>query len=356
MIKFLVFIAIVLFVIAIAQLMRVFELSSALRGGKREAVTENDNRMNGRLMLLFLVALMIFCAWQFFKYKDRLLPVAASEHGVKLDDLFNVNMVIIGLVFVITQIFLFYFAYKYYGRAGQKATYYPHNNKLELIWTTIPAIVLAFIIIYGLKAWNNIMDVPKPDSMVIELYSKQFDWTARYAGADNKLGKSNYKLIDDATNPLGLDTTDLLNDDDVIVKGEFHIPVGKEVSFHFRSRDVIHSAFMPHFRAQMNTVPGMVTSFHFTPTITTKKMREITKNDKFDYLLLCNKICGASHYNMQMNIVVDEQADYDKWIAEQQKSKRFKPLAGVVEPSQSDSTAAPGAGKDAQQDKDKAGE
>jgi cytochrome c oxidase subunit 2 len=327
MIKFLVFIAIVLFVIAVAQLMRVFELSSTLRGGKREAVTESDNRMNGKLWLWFMVAFFIFCIWQLVSYKDRLLPIAASEHGAKLDTLMNVNLVIITIVFVITNFFLFWFAYKYYGRTGQKATYYPHNNKLELLWTTIPAIVLAFIIIYGLKTWNSIMSTPDEGSMVVELYSKQFDWTARYAGIDNQLGKTNYKLIDEGANPLGVDSTDQASWDDLIIKNEFHIPVGKEVAFKFRSRDVIHSAFMPHFRAQMNTVPGMVTAFHFTPTITTEEMRKITGKADFDYILLCNKICGPSHYNMQMTIVVDKQADYDKWIAEQQKSKRFRGLA-----------------------------
>jgi hypothetical protein len=105
--------------------------------------------------------------------------------------------------------------------------------------------------------------------------------------------------------------------DDKLVKVEFHIPVGKQVNFTMRSQDVIHSAFMPHFRAQMNCVPGMVTRMRFVPTITTAEMRKKTGNPAFDYLLLCNKVCGAAHYNMQMNVIVDTQADYDKWIAEQ---------------------------------------
>jgi cytochrome c oxidase subunit II len=345
MIKLLVFIAIVLFIIAMAQLMRVFELASELRGGKREAVNESDNRMNGRLMLLFMFGLFAFCIWQLFSYKDKLLPESAAKHGEELDWLMDFNMIIITIVFVITEIFLFYFAYKYYGRDGQKATFYPHNNKLELIWTTVPAIVLAVIIIYGLKTWNSIMSDPDPKSMVVELYSKQFDWTARYAGKDNTLGFSNYKLIT-ATNELGLDTLDAANDDDIIIKNEFHIPVNQEISFKFRSRDVIHSAYMPHFRAQMNTVPGMVTNFHFTPTITTKEMRAKTGNEKFDYILLCNKICGSSHYNMQMVVVVDTEEDYKKWLSEQEKKSRFKPLAGQTSQPTIDTAAVkPQAGK-----------
>jgi cytochrome c oxidase subunit 2 len=122
-------------------------------------------------------------------------------------------------------------------------------------------------------------------------------------------------------NPLAIDTTDKFSWDDKIVNGEFHIPVNKIVLMYFRSKDVIHSAYMPHFRAQMNCVPGMRTEFHFTPTITTAEMKEKTKNPDFDYVLLCNKICGATHWNMQMKIVVDSEADYQKWLSDQ---KTFK--------------------------------
>ena len=105
--------------------------------------------------------------------------------------------------------------------------------------------------------------------------------------------------------------------DDKIVKGEFHLPVGKEVEFVFRSRDVIHSAYMPHFRAQMNTVPGVPTRFKMTPTITTDSMRTIMDDPDFDYILLCNKICGAAHFNMFINIIVESEEDYNAWLKEQ---------------------------------------
>lgn len=328
MIKLLVIVGLILLIVAIFQLIRVFELSAQLKGNKHVQVNDNDNRLNGRLMMLFLISFMAFCAWQVWEYKDRMLPVAASKEGAEIDWLMDFNMIIIWAVFVLCNILLFYFAYKYYGRKGQVATYFPHDNKLEMIWTVIPAIVLAVIIIYGLKTWNAITTPASSDSMVIELYAKQFDWTARYAGKDNTLGSANYRLIE-GTNALGMDSTDEKGADDMIVKGEMHIPKGKEVSFHFRSRDVIHSAFMPHFRQQMNCVPGMTTYFKFTPTISTAEMRKITKNDKFDYLLLCNKICGASHYNMQMAIVVDEPEDYAKWL-EKQKPFFNKSTASAV--------------------------
>jgi len=331
MITFLVYVAIILTIVAVAYLVRVFELSSELKGVKQHEITDEDNKAQGKMWIYFTVAFMAFCLWQVLKYKDKLLPVAASEQGASLDWLFNFNMIIISFVFVVTNILLFYFAYKYHGKKDNTATYYPHNNKLELLWTIVPAVVLFIIIFLGLKTWNTIMTPAEPNSLLIELYAKQFDWTARYAGKDNQLGTSNYKLIT-GTNALGLDSNDSKNYDDIIVRNEFHIPVGQDISFRFRSRDVIHSAFFPHFRAQMNCVPGMTTLYHFTPKLTTAQMRAETKNNKFDYILLCNKICGASHYNMQMTIVVDTPEDYQKWISSQ------KPFFGKKATAQNQNT------------------
>ncbi len=330
MIKFLVYVAIILTILAVGYLVRVFELASSLKGKKPEEVTEKDNRLMGKIMLAFLIAFFAFVAWQLKVYGPRTLPQAASIHGVDLDVLFDFNMWILWVVFFVTHILLFYFAYKYYGRKDNKATYFPHSNKLEMIWTIIPAIVLAVIVIYGIKTWNTITEVASPSSAIVELYAKQFDWTARYAGKDNVLGESDYKLIT-GTNPLGMDSTSNAGMDD-FTTDELHIPVNKEVEFKFRSRDVIHSAYFPHFRAQMNCVPGMTTMLHFTPTITTNDMRQKDdvielmkginearakkglKPEEFNFILLCNKICGNSHYNMQMNVVVDTQADYEKWL------------------------------------------
>lgn len=334
---------IILGVIAIARLVRIYELASALRGGTPQwEVTEEDNRSNGLLLLLFGGAFFAFAIWLFFAYKDKLLPMAASEHGAKMDWLFNFNMVIIGFVFFVTNACLFYFGYRYYaGKRNPTATFFPESHKLELIWTVVPGVALAVIIFLGIKLWNDITSVPvNDDKIIIELYAKQFDWTARYAGADKELGNRNFKKITD-TNPMGLDASDPKGDDDIVVRGEFHIPKGKEVYFYLASRDVIHSAYMPHFRAQMNCVPGMRTVFHYVPTITTEEMRKtphMIQNMKevnevlaekgeepveFNYLLLCNKICGVSHYNMQMNIIVDEPAQYEEWLSKQKTNAQI---------------------------------
>lgn len=317
MIQFIVAVVVLLGVIAIAQLIRVFELAAQLKGIREENISTADNRMNGTLFLLFMLALFAFVGYSLVEWVQFLLPEPASEHGVEVDTLMNFNLAIIGVVFFGVQIVLFWFAFKYYNKNdGRKAEYFLHSNKLELLWTTIPAIVLAIIIIYGLTTWNRITAPAPEEAINIELYAKQFDWTARYAGNDNKLGAANSRLIE-GPNALGLDAKDEYGQDDIIVKGEILIPVNKEISFAMRSRDVIHSAYMPHFRAQMNCVPGMVTQFHFKPTITTAEMREKTGNPEFNYILLCNKICGAAHYNMQMDIIVVSEEEYNKWISEQ---------------------------------------
>jgi len=313
---FLVLAVIVLFILAVVRVMAISELSAELRGGRKDdVITDNESRGQANMWVVFMTAFFGFCAWQVYAYKDKLLPEAASLHGPVIDQLFNVTLALITVVFIITHIVMVYQLYKNAGRKARKAVYFAHSNKLELIWTVIPAIVLAGLIAYGLTVWNRVIYPGDKEAMIVELYAKQFDWTARYSGKDNVLGKADFRKIGEG-NDLGL-VEDLKGDDDVIVKGEFHLVTGKPVQFKFRSRDVIHSAFMPHFRAQMNCVPGMETMFEFTPTITTSEMRKKLNNEKFNYVLLCNKVCGASHYAMQMDIIVESQEEYTKWMAEQ---------------------------------------
>ncbi|MFT6191702.1 MAG: cytochrome c oxidase subunit 2 [Paraglaciecola sp.] len=294
---------------------------------------DKDNSKQGKYALYFLIflyAMMIYCL---IAMNVLMLPEAASIEGEHDDRLFDITFWLIGIVQFIMQFLIFYFTFKYRGNKSKKAKFYADSHKLELIWTVTPAIVLVVLIGYGLWQWNNVMDLSDEDAVVIEVYSQQFRWEARYAGEDNMLGRGNVNYIDlNNLNTMGVDMSDVNAQDDKQVT-ELYLPKGKKIHFKFRSQDVLHSAYMPHFRAQMNCVPGMVTEFGFTPKYTTQEMREqpevmaktrgINKirNAKgeelyeFDYILLCNKICGASHYSMQMKITVVEQEEYDEWIA-----------------------------------------
>ena len=415
--KFIIIIVIVLVIIVAAQLMKVYELSSRLRNKSEADITPSETKFNAGMLLFFYLALMISSTYLFIVYGARPgLGPSASEHGESVDFLYDANWIIILIVFYITQTLLFGFAIKYQQKKGRKAVFFAHSTKLELIWTVIPAVVLAGIIIGGLTVWNDITS-KKEDSKVIEIYAKQFDWTVRYSGEDNTLGNADFKLIE-GNNPLGVvtsklieqkqhvwdsivgdmqktideegdlipddklsemkskikrlkrqigrleplrraqtDSLDMAANDDVIVK-ELYLIKGQEYEFRFRSRDVIHSALFPQFRAQMNCVPGMVTRFSFKPIMTTAEMRKdpiIAKKYKvlnkkraaegkeeveFNYLLLCNKICGSSHYNMQLNVVVvDSQSEFDQWYKEQKEKKSFPVLAGLVAPKAEDKKA-----------------
>jgi cytochrome c oxidase subunit 2 len=311
-------VVVLLVVITGVQILKIAELRAVSEGKKIYEVTEKDSKSQAYLMLIFLVYYFGFFAWQVYAWGDRMLPVSASAHGVGIDNLMTITMSFIIPVFIITHILLFWFAFKYSYSSKRKATFFSHSNKLEMIWTIVPSFALTILILYGLSNWNKIMTPVAEDEehVLIELVGQQFSWGARYAGEDGKLGRANVNYIE-GTNFMGVDASDANSSDDKIVKGEFHLPVNVPVQFVMRSNDVMHSAYMPHFRAQMNCVPGMKTQFNFVPTVTTKEMKEITGNEDFEYILLCNKICGAAHYNMQMNIIVESKEDYEKWLAEQ---------------------------------------
>ena len=309
-------IALVVFltIAAMVQLVRVNELLSEITNKDTNEVTDEDNNQNGILFIIIGFGFLAFVIWQMITWDHLLLPPASSVHGAEIDGLMQVSMTLILVVFFALTPMLFYFAYKYRGKKENTAYFFAHNNRLEVAWTVIPTIVLTALIIYGLRTWDRAMNPDVSDATVIEVYSKQFDWTARYSGADNILGDANFRLVE-GRNTLGVDINDEKAADDIVVR-EVHLPVNKPVLLKFRSRDVIHSAFLPHFRVQMNCVPGLSTQFAFTPTKTTAEMK-VNEGEDFEYVLLCNKICGSAHFNMQMKFVVESEEDYNKWINSQ---------------------------------------
>jgi cytochrome c oxidase subunit 2 len=367
MTSLLVIIVLVLLAVALWQLTKIFDLTQVgSSSDDSQVASDNDNNIQGYVMFGFLAFIYIFTIYGLLKWGGLALHTPASEHGLLVDNLMNITWVLIFVVQFITQGLLYWFSFKNRGHKDKKALFFADSNKLEAIWSIIPSVVLACLILYGLYAWNNIMFVDKDEDVIeIELYAQQFKWTARYAGQDNVLGKANVRLIE-GINTLGVDMSDPNAQDDIIVS-ELHIPKGKKIHFKMRSQDVLHSAYMPHFRAQMNCVPGMVTEFAFIPTYTTAEYRELPfmvekvsninklRSEKstelvakggtaldpytFDYLLLCNKICGASHYNMQMKVVVDTPEDYKKWLSEKTTlAQDIKAAAAAEKPAEAGTT------------------
>jgi len=311
---FLAVLVVVLIFVVIFQIAKASEYVSILKGEKK--ARQQNNRINGFLLIAFLVLGLIGVYYCNELLKGKILGEPASEQGESIDNMIMWTLVITGIVFVITQILLFWFAFKYQEREGQKAYYFPHNNKLEVIWTVIPAIALTILVAIGLRHWFRITSEAPKDAAIVEITGKQFNWLIRYPGKDGKLGSKYFKNINDATNPVGQDWDDNLNRDDFMAT-EMHLVVGKPVKLIIGSRDVVHDVGLPHFRMKMDAVPGIPTTMWITPKFTTAQMREKTGNPDFVYEIACDQMCGSGHYSMRAIIVVETQEEFDAWAAKQ---------------------------------------
>ena len=307
-------IGVILFLGILWVVFRAHNLVELLRSRKSEG-EGLSNKINGLLMLLFVIgAFVLFFWYSIAHYDDYTLPLA-SIHGAKTDALFWTTTVITGIVFVITNVLLFFFSFRYQYKKDRKARFYPDNSRLELIWTIVPAIALTILITQGYRVWSEITDKAPDDAEIVEVMGYQFAWKARYPGKDNALGKYDYRLID-VDNQFGMDFRDGSSFDDFIPR-EIHIPKGKPVLFKIRARDVLHSFYAPHFRMKMDAVPGMPTRFWMVPTKSTDEMRIELDNPDFNYEVACAEVCGRGHFAMRQIIVVDEPEDYEKWKSEQ---------------------------------------
>ena len=307
------------------QIAKASEYVSVMRG--EEKSRKQTNRINGFLLLAFLVLGLIGVYYCNEKYGGKILQFgsAASDHGHDVDNMLKITIVITGIVFVITQIVLFWFAYKYQESDNRKAYFYPHNNKLEVLWTAVPAIVLTVMVGFGLYYWFRITGEAPANAMQVEVTGSQFKWEFRYPGKDKVLGKKYFKRIDEgANNPLGQLWEDSTNKDDIyIVQEDLHLVVNKPVRLIINAKDVIHDVGLSHFRLKMDAVPGTPTTMWFTPTKTTKQMRAETGDPDFVYEISCDQMCGQGHYKMRGTIVVESQEEFDFWMAKQKPKFYF---------------------------------
>ncbi|WP_245747684.1 cytochrome c oxidase subunit II [Parapedobacter koreensis] len=298
--------------------------------GKIVQVYELTRRMNGRdttyylynlhanLFLVCLVVGLYGVYWSYAHHGAQSMRDAATEHGVRIDTMFMITTVITTIVLVLTHIGLFGFAFKYRATPSRKAYFYPHNNTIEKVWTIVPAVVLTVLVLFGFFTWRSITNVSEEDqknALHIEVIGEQFAWTVRYPGRDGQIGERNYRLTT-PLNSLGIDFNDKTAWDDQL-GGEIVLPVNKPVRVQISSKDILHSFYIPDFRVQMNAVPGMKTYFQFTPTVTTEEMRDKLGDYNYNFVMLCAKICGGGHYNMQKTVRVVTEEEYQAWLNEQ---------------------------------------
>ncbi len=332
-------IILVLAFVLVFQISKASEYVSVLKG--EEKSFKQTNRINAFLFILFMVLGLAGAWWCNELLYDRTLLAqpAASDHGEKIDFMLWLTIIVTGLVFFITQVLLFWFAFKYQYSEKRTSYFFPHNNKLELLWTVVPAIFLTVLVGFGLFYWFKITgDAPK-DSQIVEITGKQFNWMMRYPGKDNVLGRKNYRLTDASSgNALGVDWEDGASHDD-IEASEMHLVVGKPVQLVINAQDVIHDVGLVHFRLKMDAVPGIPTTLWFTPKYTTAQMKEITGNKDFVYEISCDQICGSGHYSMRGVIIVETQEEHDAWMAGK-KPQYVTVKEGAAPAAAADSTSA----------------
>ena len=341
-------VAIIVFIyVVIFQIAKASEYVSILKG--EEASRQQNNKINGFLMVAFLVLgfIGIYVCNKAYYGKTQLAQGAASIQGEKVDQMLFVTLIITGIVFVITQVLLFWFAYKYQEDKNRKVFFFAHSTKLELIWTAIPAIALTVLVVFGLRNWFFFTGEPPKNANVIEVTGKQFGWIFRYPGKDGIFGKKYYKNIDPATNSVGIIWDDKYAQDDIQTEQTMYVVKGQPVKLIIGSRDVIHDVGLTHVRLKMDAVPGIPTTMWFTPIYTTKEMREKTGNPNFAYEISCDQMCGNGHYSMKGIIEVVEQEDYDMWMAKQkpQYYTAFPEKDPEAVPVKADSTAKATAAK-----------
>lgn len=322
MMTLLIVIGVILVLVILYMIFRISNLVDVAKDRGEDEVGRS-NSINAMLWVVFLIAGSGGFFWYSFTHFDYYTLPIASEHGALTDTLFWITMWVTVVAFMVITVIKIVFIFQYQYKEGRKAKFYPDNHYLELTWTIIPAIVLAVLVFTGLRAWNDITSPASESAEVIELIGQQFAWTARYPGKDKVLGDYHYQLID-ARNEFGLDLTDNKTFDD-FKSLELHIPKGKEVLLKIRAKDVLHSVYLPHFRVKMDAVPGMPTQFKFIATKTTQEMRDELQNPEFNYEMACAEICGRGHFSMKMSVVVDTEADFERWKREQESWLKQNP-------------------------------
>jgi len=250
------------------------------------------------IFVLIIIGSIIFHFWSPWWWT----PVASNWGNI--DDTIILSFWVTGAVFVAVCLFMAYCVWAYRYRPDRKAEYKPEDKKLEFRLTWLTALGVAALLAPGLVVWNKFITVPE-NAMKIEVVAYQWGWNYRLPGDDGILGKTSVELINDE-NPYGLDLNDPNSKDDILVMdADLHLKINQPVKIELRSLDVLHNFYVPQFRAKMDTLPGIITYYWFTP------------EKKGDYEILCAEYCGTGHYAMRGRVLVDEEKDYLNWLAKQ---------------------------------------
>ena len=247
--------------------------------------------------LFFALATTVLVLAATFYFTKTWMPPLKSDRGA-IDHSIFLSLVVTGVVFILTNLMLAWFSYRYQDAPGAQAAHWHDNTRLEWTWTLVTAAIMAGFLVHALDLWAKIQSDAPAGAMVVEVTGQQFAWNVRYPGGDGVFGKTDAKLASQE-NPIGLDKADPAGADDMMLLNQLYLPQGRPVRVRLRSLDVIHSFFLPNFRVKQDAVPGMTIDTWFTPT------------ESGDFDIACAEHCGLGHYRMRGQVHVVAQDAFD---------------------------------------------
>lgn len=274
-------------------------------------MTEHQHRfpretLQASLLAVTLVLMVVGAAGFGFR---RWLPPVASEHGHGIDVMIGYLLIATGVLFAIGHVALAYLVWRFSPR--KRVTFRMTTPRAEAAWALVPVVLMAAIaeggvLVLGLPVWGKLYATSAPpEALTIEVTAEQFAWNIRYTGEDGSFGRTDPRLIG-LGNPLGLDAADPRGRDDLVQPAELVVPVSRPVRLRLRSRDTLHSLFLPHHRIKQDLVPGMVIEIWFVPT------------EVGTFEIACAELCGLGHYQMRGELRVLPAAEFERWLEENQ--------------------------------------
>lgn len=246
------------------------------------------------------------------------LPINASAHGGKIDQILLLMHILMVVIFVGWGLFFLYTLYRFRKKKNPKADYTGlKSHKSSYIEIAVVAAEAILLIGFSIPFWAAEVDAfPEPESNPFEVrvVAQQFAWNIHYPGADGIFGRTSPDLVDEVDNPLGLDRDDVNGADDITSFNLLRVPKGRQVLVHLTSKDVIHSFALPEFRVKHDAIPGMRIPVQFTATMTTEEFRVASGDEYRNFEIACAQLCGNSHYSMRGTMIVESEADVQAWL------------------------------------------
>lgn len=249
-----------------------------------------------------------------------ILPTLASEHGAKMDAIMVLAHVLMGVVLLGWFIYFFYVLWRFRKARNPQANYggaRSHaSHVVEIMVFSAEVTLLGFFSIPFLLGRVSALQAAEENAVKVRIVAQQFQWNVHYPGADGQFGGARVDLIDDVSNPLGLDPEDPLGRDDIFKRGELVVEKGRPVLINLSAKDVIHSLALTEFRVKQDAIPGMSIPVSFTPTMSTAEFRALKGQPERNFEIACAQLCGQGHYNMRGTVRVLEPAEFAEWLAE----------------------------------------